>query len=69
MQSDEGKAAHQLLDAVESGDEAQLRPLVNKGPFIYLDNEIAKTAKQLKASGAPSGAGGSGGGGGDSDLL
>ena len=63
MASDEGKAAHTLLEAMETGDQAKVTPIVTKAPFLYLDNEVARTAKQLKVS---SSAGGAGGG---SDLL
>jgi hypothetical protein len=57
MNSDEGKAAHTLLEAVEAGDQGRVTALVSKSPFIYLDNEVARTAKQLKAA-ATSNAGG-----------
>jgi len=50
MNADEGKAAHTLLEAFESGEQARLTPIITKAPFIYLDNEIARTARQLKVA-------------------
>ena len=57
MNSEEGKAAHNLLEAFESGDQERLTPVITKAPLIFLDNEIARTAKQLKVVPASAGGG------------
>jgi len=49
--SDEANAAQDLFEAVKSGDQATVDATTKKPAFMYLDNEIAKLARTIKASG------------------
>jgi tetratricopeptide (TPR) repeat protein len=52
--SQEGRGAMELMDAYEKRDNEGLKKCVNKQIFTFLDNDVAKLAKKLTASGAPS---------------
>ncbi|KAI8929053.1 soluble NSF attachment protein [Entophlyctis helioformis] len=59
-QSEDGKVANDLIVAFQTGDAQLLEDIQRSSPLRFLDNDIAKIAKTLRA---PAGRSASGGGG------
>ncbi|KAL2915525.1 hypothetical protein HK105_204927 [Polyrhizophydium stewartii] len=57
-QTDDGQVANDLLTAIETGDEPLLANIMRSSPIRFLDNEVGKLARGLRAD--PSRAGTSG---------
>lgn len=53
-QSDEVRAAGELLDAFEKRDPDMLQTVISQQTFTFLDNEVARLAQQLRVPGGGS---------------